>query len=32
MVRTVDREEKKVILIISPDGNNLSTTLLTNYM
>ena len=29
MVRTVDREEKKVRLIISPDGNTLSTTLLT---
>ena len=29
MVRTVDREEKEVRLIISPDGNTLSTTLLT---
>lgn len=29
MTRTVDREEKKVRLIISPDGNTLSTTLLT---
>lgn len=29
MVRTVDREEKEVRLIISPGGNTLSTTLLT---
>lgn len=28
MVRTADREEKEVRLIISPDKNNLSTTLL----
>lgn len=29
MVRTIDREEKQVRLIIVPDGNTLSTTLLT---